>query len=78
MVKSPFTLMPRLILVFLVVSFGLTTFAPAEAPNIILITMDTTRADRMGFMGCKKGLTPIWTRWLARVWCLKKLIPRRR
>jgi arylsulfatase A-like enzyme/Tfp pilus assembly protein PilF len=58
MVNSPFTLMPRLILVFLVVSFGLTTFAPAEAPNIILITVDTTRADRMGFLGCKKGLTP--------------------
>jgi len=27
-------------------------------PNIILITMDTTRADRMGFMGSKRGLTP--------------------
>jgi len=27
-------------------------------PNIILITLDTTRADRMGFMGSKRGLTP--------------------
>jgi arylsulfatase A-like enzyme len=27
-------------------------------PNIILITLDTTRADRMGFLGCKRGLTP--------------------
>lgn len=27
-------------------------------PNIILITMDTTRADRMGFLGSKRGLTP--------------------
>lgn len=27
-------------------------------PNIVLITLDTTRADRMGFMGSKRGLTP--------------------
>ncbi|MGA3091701.1 MAG: sulfatase-like hydrolase/transferase [Terriglobales bacterium] len=27
-------------------------------PNVILITMDTTRADRMGFLGSKRGLTP--------------------
>ena len=27
-------------------------------PNIILITLDTTRADRMGFLGSKRGLTP--------------------
>ena len=27
-------------------------------PNIILITLDTTRADRMGFLGSKGGLTP--------------------
>ena len=27
-------------------------------PNIILITLDTVRADRMGFLGSKKGLTP--------------------
>src|ERR1035438_8922625 len=31
--------------------------APAP-PNIILITLDTTRADRMGFLGSKRGLTP--------------------
>ena len=30
----------------------------AEAPNIIFITVDTTRADRMGFLGNKHGLTP--------------------
>jgi arylsulfatase A-like enzyme/Flp pilus assembly protein TadD len=29
-----------------------------KAPNIILITLDTTRADRMGFLGSKRGLTP--------------------
>lgn len=27
-------------------------------PNIVLITLDTTRADRMGFLGSKLGLTP--------------------
>src|SRR5271157_3644291 len=27
-------------------------------PNIILITIDTTRADRMGFLGSRRGLTP--------------------
>ncbi|MGA7576503.1 MAG: sulfatase-like hydrolase/transferase [Terriglobales bacterium] len=30
----------------------------APPPNIILITIDTTRADRMGFLGSKRGLTP--------------------
>src|SRR5713226_6790410 len=29
-----------------------------KPPNIILITMDTTRADRMGFLGSERGLTP--------------------
>ena len=32
--------------------------AHPSLPNIILITMDTTRADRMGFLGSKRGLTP--------------------
>jgi len=30
----------------------------ATQPNILLITVDTTRADRMGFLGSKRGLTP--------------------
>jgi arylsulfatase A-like enzyme len=30
----------------------------SKSPNIILITLDTTRADRMGFLGSKRGLTP--------------------
>ncbi len=29
-----------------------------QPPNVILITLDTTRADRMGFLGSKRGLTP--------------------
>ncbi len=32
--------------------------APPATPNIVLITLDTTRADRMGFLGSKSGLTP--------------------
>src|SRR3954471_12778818 len=32
--------------------------APASHPNIVLITLDTTRADRMGFLGSERGLTP--------------------
>ena len=31
---------------------------PSPRPNIILITLDTTRADRMGFLGSTRGLTP--------------------
>jgi arylsulfatase A-like enzyme/Tfp pilus assembly protein PilF len=31
---------------------------PPQYPNVILITLDTTRADRMGFLGSKRGLTP--------------------
>src|SRR5215475_4096714 len=30
----------------------------AQPPNVILITLDTTRADRMGFLGSKRNLTP--------------------
>lgn len=30
----------------------------AAPPNVILITLDTTRADRMGFLGSTRGLTP--------------------
>jgi arylsulfatase A-like enzyme len=29
-----------------------------KLPNIILITLDTTRADRMGCLGSERGLTP--------------------
>ena len=32
--------------------------SPAQYPNIILITLDTTRADRMGFLGSTRKLTP--------------------
>jgi choline-sulfatase len=39
---------------------GVDASSPSKAkpPNVILITLDTTRADRMGFLGSKLGLTP--------------------
>src|SRR3954454_5202691 len=38
---------------------GAQTARVAEGrPNILLITLDTTRADRMGFLGSTRGLTP--------------------
>lgn len=46
---------PCAIAVLLFVSASL--FA-AQKPNIILITVDSTRADRMGFLGSKARLTP--------------------
>jgi arylsulfatase A-like enzyme/Tfp pilus assembly protein PilF len=30
----------------------------ATKPNLVLITLDSTRADRMGFLGAKAGITP--------------------
>jgi arylsulfatase A-like enzyme len=32
--------------------------SPASKSNVLLITLDTTRADRIGFMGSARGLTP--------------------
>ncbi len=46
-----------LLLILLLLAFA-PTLLRAEAPNIIFITVDTTRADRMGFLGSKLGLTP--------------------
>ena len=47
-------------LVLLLAALLFTGFAAPAAPppNIILITLDTTRTDRMGFLGSKSGLTP--------------------
>jgi arylsulfatase A-like enzyme/uncharacterized protein HemY len=30
----------------------------ASRPSVVLVTLDTTRADRMGFLGSRRGLTP--------------------
>src|SRR5690349_2655363 len=48
-------LFPALLPAFL---FATSSLYAAPLPNIILITLDTTRADRMGFLGSKRGLTP--------------------
>jgi arylsulfatase A-like enzyme/Flp pilus assembly protein TadD len=48
------------VLCLLASAMASTTTPPAkiQPPNVILITLDTTRADRMGFLGSKRGLTP--------------------
>src|ERR1700674_583191 len=43
-------------LIFLSLSFAFA--AAASKPNLVLITLDSTRADRMGFLGAKSALTP--------------------
>src|SRR5581483_8467775 len=48
----PFRRLLCLIVLLSSASFGVTS------PNIILITIDTVRADRMGFLGSGLGLTP--------------------
>jgi arylsulfatase A-like enzyme/Tfp pilus assembly protein PilF len=51
---------PLLWLVLLVPCGTDATPAPVSSsklPNIVLITLDTTRADRMGFLGSKRGVT---------------------
>jgi choline-sulfatase len=65
---SPMRLVRRFLL-FLFVAQCVGFAAPAKTakrapvarsvlPNIILITLDTTRSDRMGFLGSERGLTP--------------------
>src|SRR3954447_2722901 len=46
------------ILVGLVAVVALGVPRAATRPNVVLITLDTTRADRMGFLGSARGLTP--------------------
>lgn len=48
----------RALVSFLLLAAAGALAAPSPPPNIILITLDTTRADRMGFLGSKLGLTP--------------------
>src|SRR6266403_5622903 len=50
--------MRRSFLLILLLVLGSRVLVHGEAPNIIFITVDTTRADRMGFLGSKRGLTP--------------------
>lgn len=55
-VRAPRLICKWLTLMLLAVSSSLTSWA--KPANIVLITLDTTRADRMGFLGSKRGLTP--------------------
>src|SRR3981189_106104 len=50
--------MSRQWFLYFLVLLGSPIWAFALPPNIILITLDTTRADRMGFLGSKRALTP--------------------
>lgn len=43
---------------FLLLAASFALAAPSPRPNIVLITLDTARADRMGFLGSTRGLTP--------------------
>jgi len=56
--QAPFSFMRRAIILCLLVLSPALAAAAADPPNVILITLDTVRADRMGFLGSKLGLTP--------------------
>jgi arylsulfatase A-like enzyme/Tfp pilus assembly protein PilF len=47
----------RLVIVALMLA-ALAKARAAAHPNVLLITLDTVRADRMGFLGSSRGLTP--------------------
>ena len=52
-------LLRYLLSLLLLASSAFAATAPKpKPPNVILITLDTTRADRMGFLGSTRGLTP--------------------
>jgi arylsulfatase A-like enzyme len=53
-----FAMRPMRYLLCVVCLAGIALAGSAAPPNIILITLDTVRADRMGFLGSKRGLTP--------------------
>jgi arylsulfatase A-like enzyme len=42
----------------ILLSLNFSFAAAAPKPNLVLITLDSTRADRMGFLGAKGALTP--------------------
>jgi arylsulfatase A-like enzyme/Tfp pilus assembly protein PilF len=46
------------VIVFLVCALAFSDTACGTPPNIVIVTLDTTRADRVGFLGSKLGLTP--------------------
>ncbi len=57
--RALLSVFPFLVLVAGSGAFAANSTKPQTArPNVILITIDTTRADRMGFLGSDRGLTP--------------------
>ena len=48
----------RLLCTLVLAASAMAAVPAPPPPNVILITLDTTRADRMGFLGSKRGLTP--------------------
>jgi len=56
--QAPFSFMRRAIILCLFLLLPALAAAAADQPNVILITLDTVRADRMGFLGSKLGVTP--------------------
>jgi arylsulfatase A-like enzyme/Tfp pilus assembly protein PilF len=48
---------PLLLLVALLVA-AMESATAADRPSVLLVTLDTTRADRMGFLGSPRGVTP--------------------
>jgi len=50
--------MRRLLCVFWLVGSAMAGSPGPQRPNVILVTLDTMRADRMGFLGSQRGLTP--------------------
>ena len=50
--------MRRIFILSLLVLLPALAVGATDRPNVILITLDTVRADRMGFLGSKLGLTP--------------------
>ena len=59
--QAPFSFKRRILILILnlwVLAVSPSFAAAANPPNVILITLDTVRADRMGFLGSKNGLTP--------------------
>src|SRR5271155_2482658 len=57
--QTPFSFMRRLASLLLFLACLWTgPGAGAVKPSVVLITLDTVRADRMGFLGSKKALTP--------------------
>jgi choline-sulfatase len=56
--QAPFSFMRRACILCFFVLLPALAVAATGQPNVILITLDTVRADRMGFLGSKLGLTP--------------------